>query len=918
MAIERAESKQSIKMPLWTQLAMQDACEYGDTIAELVHEPLLVLDDNLRVILANRSFCQAFTVESGEVKGGFFFEINNCQWDIPSLRELLEEKLPLEDVINDFEVELDFKDLGHRLLVLNARQIRRHTDGASIILLAMEDITEGKSAELARNISKEYFHSLIENAQDVFIILHGDTTIRYKSSSYGRILGYEPEEEIGKSWFEYVHQHDMPRAARSFAQLVQNPGSTVHDEVRVRHKDDSWHTIEVVGNNLLCDPIVKGIVVNFRDITESKGAEAELAKYHHHLQELVEERTAELSNANDLLVQEIRERKRAEEELRIKDSAITSSINAIAIGNLEGKVKYVNNSFVKLWGYDNDREILGKNAADFWQDKQKVDDMIAAILQKGSWQGESVALRKDGSIFDAYLLSSVVRSDGDKPICLMMSSIDITERKKTEETLQELYKQERDLRQRREAEIERRVEFTRALTHELKTPLTSVLASSELLVSELQDETPLRLAKSINRSASNLNNRIDELLDLTKSEIGMLQLKLEPVDLLKLVREVVDELASIASSNRQFLILEIPPDLSLVRADIIRLEQIITNLLGNAIKFTPEGGKITLRVREEETSVLIEVEDTGPGISEEEQRQLFEPYRRLETDKGRLSGLGLGLSLCKTLVELHGGQIWVASQLGKGSKFTLSLPLDRYTHQEAPLENENKLWKILVIEDDPEIVESISVACALRLSEARLMSTRLGREGIRLAETESPDIIILDLGLPDINGFEILKEIRRFSSVPVIILTVRASEADVVRGLNWGADDYVVKPFKQQELLGRLRGQLRKHALTDEEEPIIYGPLRFDPSTLQLIYNGKDMRLTVIEGRIVQCLMKHGGRVVSYSRLAEAVWGNDYPGSVESLRVHIRRLRGKLEIDPSNPLIILNQANRGYSIGKPN
>jgi signal transduction histidine kinase len=245
----------------------------------------------------------------------------------------------------------------------------------------------------------------------------------------------------------------------------------------------------------------------------------------------------------------------------------------------------------------------------------------------------------------------------------------------SEEELRKTYEKERELRQKLQTEIQRRVEFTRALVHELKTPLTPILASSDALITELREETLLSLAKNINRGASNLNNRIDELLDLAKGEVGMLKVQLKPVDLLPLLHEVVEETRPMAARYGQSMLLELPPSLPLVRADKDRLRQIVLNLINNACKFTSEGGSITVRAREKDASVIVEVQDTGSGITKEEQQGLFQPYHQLEGARQGLSGLGLGLSLCKILVELHGGQIWVESQVGVGSTFSFRVPL---------------------------------------------------------------------------------------------------------------------------------------------------------------------------------------------------------------------------------------------------
>jgi two-component system KDP operon response regulator KdpE len=224
--------------------------------------------------------------------------------------------------------------------------------------------------------------------------------------------------------------------------------------------------------------------------------------------------------------------------------------------------------------------------------------------------------------------------------------------------------------------------------------------------------------------------------------------------------------------------------------------------------------------------------------------------------------------------------------------------------------------KVLIIEDDKEIVDAISLAFLIRWPEAKVVSTRLGKKGVEQVESEAPDIVILDLGLPDINGFEVLRQIRLFSNVPIIILTVRAEETDIVKGLEWGADDYIVKPFRQLELLARVKALIRRHT-PSEEEPLVVGPLRLEATTGQLFHDSQEIALTITESRLLSHLMRNAGHVVTHSSLAEAIWGNDYPGAADSLKVHIRRLREKIEADPSHPQFILTKAGVGYFLAKP-
>ena len=226
--------------------------------------------------------------------------------------------------------------------------------------------------------------------------------------------------------------------------------------------------------------------------------------------------------------------------------------------------------------------------------------------------------------------------------------------------------------------------------------------------------------------------------------------------------------------------------------------------------------------------------------------------------------------------------------------------------------------KILIIEDDQQIVEAITLAFQIRWPEAKLVSTQQGEKGIELVENEKPDIAILDLGLPDINGYDVLKQIRMFSDIPVLILTARTEESDIVKGLEWGADDYMIKPFRQLELLSRIKALTRRRANADNETPLAVGPLNFNPSTGQLNFNEKEISLTPTEGRILHHLMRNAGQVVTHSSLADAVWGEDYPGAVDSLKVYIRRLREKLETEPQQPQLILTKAGIGYLMIKPN
>jgi DNA-binding response OmpR family regulator len=224
--------------------------------------------------------------------------------------------------------------------------------------------------------------------------------------------------------------------------------------------------------------------------------------------------------------------------------------------------------------------------------------------------------------------------------------------------------------------------------------------------------------------------------------------------------------------------------------------------------------------------------------------------------------------------------------------------------------------KILIIEDVPSVVETISLALEMRWPDARIIAVSHGEAGIAAIETESPDAVVLDLGLPDISGFEVLKRIRLFSNVPILILTVKAEESDIVKGLEWGADDYMVKPFKQLELLARMKGIMKRRGLPGEES-LVCGELRFEPALLQLRSGQKEVNISRTEGLILGQLMRNAGNIVTYSQLAQAMWGDNFPEASDSIKVHVRHLREKLEVNPGQPKLIISKPGIGYFLAKP-
>ena len=303
--------------------------------------------------------------------------------------------------------------------------------------------------------------------------------------------------------------------------------------------------------------------------------------------------------------------------------------------------------------------------------------IVILLLERGVLSRLSRLIRGVERIAESGDVSARVEVSGSDELATLGATINgmLAALVASGDEVRQQYEQERRLREQLEAEIEKRIEFTRALVHELKTPITPVMAASELLLEELSGGPLQALAESIERGASHLNVRIDEFLDMARGEIGALKVELIEMDPLPVLREVGRGAMPAAVRNKQTVTVELPASLPAVIADEERLRQVVLNLMNNATKFTPAGGEITLAARPEDDNLVVEVVDTGRGISPGEQERLFEPYARSTSDVGRLSGLGLGLSLAKTLVELQGGRIWLKKRKGKGSTFVFTVPL---------------------------------------------------------------------------------------------------------------------------------------------------------------------------------------------------------------------------------------------------
>ena len=491
----------------WAERDIRATLKYAENIIATVPMSLLILNADLRVTSANRSFYQTFKVTPEETLGQYIYDLGNRQWDIPRLRELLEDILPQHTTIEGFEMEHDFPSIGRRVMLLNAQRVYRSHNESPLILLIMEDATQRKSKQQLIQAALQYAENIIDTVPMSLLVLKSDLRVTSASRSFYQTFKVTPEETMGQLIYELDNrQWDIPRLRELLEDIL--PLHTTIEEFEVEHDFQS------LGRRVM--------LLNARRIYR---------EFNH-------------------------------------------------------------------------------------------TDLVLLVIE------------------------------------------DITELKKAHEALSEIARM--------------REEFIATVSHELRTPLQSIMGFTKLLVQgKVPDPiTQTRFLDTIDKQSERLAELIGDLLDVSRLESGKFVLKRQRLSLGDTIRSTIYELCNIIKEKAILIADNIPEGLPEIEADENRMKQVMLNLVGNAIKFSGEGGKITVNAQATHNEILVQIIDQGIGIPAEALPHVFDKFYQKDGSNTRIrGGLGLGLYITKQIVEAHGGQIRVESKLNQGSTFSFTLPL---------------------------------------------------------------------------------------------------------------------------------------------------------------------------------------------------------------------------------------------------
>jgi PAS domain S-box-containing protein len=748
-----------------------EAMGLAESILNTVREPLIVLDQDLRVVTVSRSFYEVFQVNPLETVGQHIYDLGNKQWDIPKLRELLETILPGKTTFDDYEVEHDFVGIGKRVMLLNARQIERASGEKRIILLSIEDITERRRLQDSLAASEERFRRLFETATDGIVLLEKDEgRIVQGNQAVEKMLGYVEKEYIGKKLSDIGVPLEMSDFGAIMASLNKR-GILNYEDVSVKTKsgEEVYTDIYMVDRAELAQ-------CNIRNVSERKQAEKSMQ--------------AALQKAH-------------EDKSRLE--AILSSMgDGFSIQDTDFIILYQNKVLKDLRG-----DHVGEHCYTAYENKDHVCEgcpIAMAYRDGGIHKVERFAAISKGTLC-VEITASPLRDLQGNIVAGIELVRDVTDHKKLEAQL------------RHSQKMEAVGTLAGGIAHDFNNILSVIKGYGAMVMDTLEAGSPSRedmneVLTAADRAAD-LTRRLllfsrNEIVQVKPVDINALLLGLQKM-LVRVIRESID------------LNLDLSEKPLIVQADAGQMEQVLMNLAVNARDAMLQGGRLTISTGLEEMDdafvaacgygapgkyALITVADTGLGMDAKTRKRIFDPYF---TTKGVGGGTGLGLSMAYSILKQHNGYIKVYSEPGQGTVFRIYLPLGEETpstdgkpEDVVPVKGGNET--ILIAEDDDSLRKLIKnileplgyhVICAMDGEEA-ISKFMENKEWISL--------VLLDMIMPKKNGKEVSEVIRKVNPEMKILFSSGYSK-DIIKtdALAAAGFDFIHKPFRSKDLLIKVR-----------------------------------------------------------------------------------------------------------------
>jgi len=744
------------------------------TLLQTIPDMIWLKDTNGRYLLCNKIFERFFGSCETDIIGKTDYDFVDSE-----LAELFRENDQKAMEANKPTINeewVTFANDGHRALLETIKAPMYDSKNKLIGVLGIgRDVTERKKAEVELKERNIFIQTVLDNLPIGIALNNIDSgEAFYENKKFEEIYGWSKDDIKDISgFFEKVYPDKAYREelfARINADVKSGDVSRMHwEDITVTIKDGTTHIVNAVNIPLF-------------------------------------EQNTMVSTVFD-----VTERKQAEEEITMLAQSLKSVSECLSITDLEDKILFVNESFLKTYGYEQN-ELIGKQIAivqSQGNDQEMVKEILPATIN-GEWHGELFNRRKDGTEFPVFLSTSIIKDKNNKTLGLIGVATDITERNRAEQEL---------INAKEKAEESDRLKsaFLANMSHEIRTPMNGILGFSELLKEpNLSGEEQQEYIQIIQKSGARMLGIINDIVSISKIESGQIELSVketninEQIDFLQIFFKPEAEQKQIQLISRKTLTNKD----AVLKTDKEKLYAVLTNLIKNAIKFT-NAGVIEFGYEKKDNCIEFFVKDTGSGVLNNQKEFIFERFRQGSESLNRnYEGAGLGLSISKAYVEILGGKIWIESEDGKGSIFYFTLPYFKIPEETKVVENfipveksdnQHIKLKILIAEDD-EISQKLIASTVKKYSEKILLVSN-GFEAVEACRNNLDfDLVLMDIKMPIMDGYEAIRQIRQFNSDVVIFAqTAYALTGDREKAINCGCNDYITKPIKKEKLLELLQ-----------------------------------------------------------------------------------------------------------------